>query len=518
MPLFTSTSLTTFTRSIANAIRHVPTLAAPMQAQRARSAATLLRHLARTLHYAPRSSTYSQAPVRVTRSVPTRQAGSRLGASARRVSVPSGAGPRINASVGLGKARAFSGGPGSDVLITNVPIGLRAIAALLSDDKTSRGLPGPSIYPSPRLAKRRRQRVLRYVARRFATPEVGLTDSQVSAKLFGAVTAQPQYVTLGAMTTLDIYVPSSISFAAPSVTLVSPAYLAAHFGPTRERVEAVHDCLRRLGMGQSTGGEVWEEEQGVMDGSQGLVRFVFHGRSVDNVAALLVDALPAIEENRLWRLYDVPAPLLPAINANSGLPSDMSDLKEDWTNPSASQIDSSALIFPIIDLSASEPTAEEPKAEDIQLASGRTTPETQYSWPSGASTPSSLYPIHSPLEGIEISSPPRAAGAVAMLSSVMSNWGENVLPDQWSDDESEVESLLEPMLRSMSGAHSSLLARSQSEVELDWQHLRGNVDEAELGEAERAWSTRSEPDSGDEASMYGSWAGTGQGFGFVQPW
>lgn len=501
-PLFTSTSLTTFMRQIRGVAKYIQQPAtvmshtAPKRTMntlgRARNAAHQLAHqtfpsLSTPAHQLHQSTTI-RAGARFATSSATGSSSKtsqrHLGAVGRALQASKrpqwGHGRSIPTNVGIGSARGFASAPAAGGISGNVPVVLRAFAALVDDDYSGKKpLPRATRYsPYTRKTRRTRRKVCKSIDSSFISDLHHYFPLVAASQLDEAKVDLPplpeQLVTPGKTATLALplspsleallHPTSSLTYSETSIGVHILARLTAGLLPihaafslhSSTRVIPLLTKLDGLGVmdfhpgGPNVLAEVVKDAEGRPD----ILRLIFEQRSSDNVKALLAGSLRPNEEGEWWALWDEEDRAMELTQCERRAIMERWDGGEEKTEP-----DEELLVYPTLDMSlvnsVDSPLTPPPPSE---ISSFNNTPSTQ---------------------------------STLSLSSLLSHMDDS--SEGWSIPPSEADTDVD-----------SVYAGSE-----EWGDVSSTVASMH--------SERGEESSDDGVSVW--WAGAGQGFGFVaQPW
>ncbi|WVQ94495.1 hypothetical protein IAU59_001574 [Kwoniella sp. CBS 9459] len=495
--------------------------------------------------------------------------GRRAGGPVRQALQNSGArpkwtnGPGISANVGLGSARGFASSTSGSVQ-ANVPMALRAFASLLDDDEKKHNLkPLPRAsrytpYTRPTRSHRQRQRraqralstcsiesslIIKEIQHYFPLPSP--TRSIVEQQSQIALPPTPEtLVTEGKTTVLAL--PLSPSLEALLLPTASMCYSDASIGIhilaqlTRglmpiHNAFSLHSSTRIIplltkldGLGvldyhpdasmPTTEAQIVEDAEGRPD----ILRLVFHGRSIDDVRALLGESLRAHEEGDWWALYEHKDEEM-----DDGMElsiKERTEMMEQWDAPANSRSRSKSrssparmagseqLIFPTLDMSIA-PTVTSHRGDEsrevIFDADADSINSLSSSWPvSGSSTPSPVESI-SPLSNSSASSISFSVNYESLTASLLSLRSYS--------DSGESSGSLDLDLGS---EYAWSVHPSESDSDVESAYPDHNT-EAEVAEWDAVSQLQQNDDDevDDGAMVLSNWTGSGEGFGFLsQPW
>lgn len=378
-PLFTSTTVGTLLRKALTAARHIHPVGVPRPSppplligsklspiERARLVARrFVQHAQKTfpsLNTPAHRLGYALEPIRIPvqagarRGLPSRSGGvqSRLYSTTRATfqsayRLPSHArGPRVSSNVGLGSARAYSGGAGAggaQTMLQNIPLGFRALYEGLKDEDLEGRWPAPTkrYMPYCPAESRHRTRKLRRTRRLARVHSVACSvDSARSGSFFAdrahyfplpgrrseteapALLVPEKLVTPGTTTTLVLPVAATlqailqptthIPYADAELGVAVFAELFAGVGEVALASDTVLGCvlpvlakLRSLGVLQEHGSERTQEGPLVVGsvtrdilGEPQTIVFDFHDRSESDVRTILGETLKKNVLDQEW--------------------------------------------------------------------------------------------------------------------------------------------------------------------------------------------------------------------------
>ncbi|ORY25805.1 hypothetical protein BCR39DRAFT_542807 [Naematelia encephala] len=566
-PLFTSTNINTLLRKVISTARQVhPKVVASGQARvgklfRARQVVQqVLNDTFPSLQYHPRGPSLALQPAyivpRFSHSAnprfasPLAQASQafRSGRSYHRGPIPRG--PGMITNVGLGSARTFATAP--TAISSHIPLGFRAISLLL--DEHDDLLPQPVRYKTYVSTWSRNKN--KYRRHRQHRRRTHLSNSSLCGAWYAAVntvdtyrhadlTQLDKYFPLPSSTQTDPTLPPRSDELITHGTLailqipLSPDFspnLQALFTPTPDLtfdesmigvtvlskltrgLMPIHEAfglyqshrvlplLYKLdGLGlldardQIVNTELEAEHD--LDGRLTCMRIVFHERSVSDIRRLLGETLKDEEEGQWWSLWqekNLPSETLGGL----GLSMPDGTSLEDWSSNSGSSFTSSessnkhlgrpsvpprmsswtedstiSLVIPTIDVSITSTESADLEDDQVQVELSLTPPEA-YSWPSSAD----ISPMASP--------PPQLTSLNISTLSEMSFGQSEGVASVWSVSPSEDDSDVE------SSVGEDVVAASEV-----WSLASGMQE--------------SVPPSPSDITR---WNGSGEGFGFAQPW
>ena len=432
-------------------------------------------------------------------------------------------GGRTGANVGLGSARGFaSSGPVQGQVQAHVPMGLRAFAALLSDEEHDKALPRPTrVHPySPAARKYKRVRT----ARRLQS--ICSVDSRIStpsalAHYFPARPAPSvelpvaieSLVTPGETTVLLLplspslsalldptpripYSDASVGVAVLSTLTSGLMSLQEAFGiHFADRILPLLAHVDALGVLQMQPAMAYEVVCDVM-GQPDILRLTFHGRSVPDVRRLLGERLAGDG----WYCLREDASCVEPVKETSKITPEQNGglnngeqryIMEDWktTLPESPRAE---LIMPVLDASVQNDWP----VSSLQQGS---TPE----WP--------LSNLSSPISGMDYSSIPSNASSgfaspLHSSSETSSNLNASLLSQLSSMEAHTDGSWHSPPSEADSDVESAISAEVIDALNEVWNVEQ--VEQVETGEVDMA-------SMGWTGSMY-VWSG--DGFGLAQPW
>lgn len=403
--------------------------------------------------------------------------------------------PRVSgpfaSNVGLGSARTYASGP--TALNLNVPIGFRALAKLVNEDDDK--LPKGSRF-KPYNCKKRQRRLRSADNRQSTIDDYRYFFPRPAGNVSITLPTLPEtLITPGLETTLSL--PLSPSLQALLIPTTRITYDQAEIGISvlsrlTNGLYGVHELFSSYTstrllplLAKLEGLGVLSDDQDVKvrlevildsEGRPDILRIIFEDRSSTDVMNLLGESLRSHEEDEWWALEQKAIPGLSS--------AERKEIMEVWESPND-------LVMPTIDFSAPA-TIEDNQAENTSVffdsgLSDISTPET-YSWPEDMTT--------SQFSPRQYASP--IISAEALSASLMSHLAESDVSSEAGGGSELWEMEIRP-------------SEDDSDVESSTSTSSGQEWDREL---DRAPSTEMDLAAG----MGMRWAGSGEGFGFVQAW